>query len=161
MSSTKIYTEQDVESTFEWLEQNDQQAEQIFLDMDRMQPNILAYLFSDHQAVFSSNERELLVFACLVLYKCTSDGHEEHIDLETIELAESKNYAKVNDKLNYQDQIEIFFKDYIQVDLLAFVEDFISDEEDDLYAVSKESKLPIFITLKSLIDVLAPTPNQT
>ena len=156
MSNSRIYTSEDIEATFEWLEQHDQQAEQIFAEMDQLQPSILAYLFADHHKVFSSNERELLVFASLVLYKCTAKDLLGSIDLETIEATEAANYAQVNDKLNYQDQIGIFFENYLQVDLLAFVEDFIGDGEDDLYAVSKESKLPIFVTLKTLIDVLAP-----
>lgn len=153
----KIYTVEDIERTFAWLEENDDQAEEIFKELDKLQPNILAFLFSDNHVIFSNNEKELLVFACLVLYKCTMGTPRELISMEEIEQIEGKNYALVNEKLSYDEQINLFFKGYPQEDLLAFIEDFISDEEDDEYAVNPESKLPIFITLKTISDCLTMT----
>lgn len=150
----KKYTDQQIEDTFKWLEEHDDQSEAIFQEIDAQQPNLLAYLFSEPLSVFTANEKELLVFASLVLYKTTAGHMGRTIELEEIEDAESKNYELVNDELRYSEQIDLFFTDYPQEDLLAFVEDFIDSDEDDEYAINEESRLPIFICLKTMIDVL-------
>ena len=150
----KIYTDQEIEKAFEWLEKHDGDIEEVFKDIDLHQPNLLAYVFSDSLASLSKNEKELLVFGILVLYKCTSAHNLGLITPDEIENAEAKNYDLVDEQLGYKEQIDIYFKDYPQEDLLAFVEDFMTSEEDEEFAVSMESKLPIFITLKTVIDVL-------
>lgn len=150
----KIYTDQEIDEAFQWLEKHDEDIEEIFADIDNNQPNLLAYVFSDSLASLSNNEKELLVFGILVMYKCISAHNLDLITPEAIDSAEAKNYDLIDEKLDYQEQLDIYFKDYPQEDLLAFVEDFIASEEDEEFAVSAESKLPIFITLKTVIDVL-------
>jgi len=47
--------------------------------------------------------------------------------------------------------MDIFFKNYFQEDLLAFVEDSLIEEEEGL--VTKVGREPMFVALKSIIDV--------
>ena len=150
----KIYTDQEIDKAFQWLEKHDGDIEEIFKDIDHNQPHLLTYIFSDSLSSLSKNEKELMVFGILVLYRCTSAHNLDVITPEEIENAEAKNYDLVNEKLSYKEQIDIYFQDYPQEDLLAFVEDFMESEEDEEFAVGMESKLPIFITLKTVIDVL-------
>ena len=150
----KKFLETDVEATFEWLETNDNQADQILRELDSRQPYLLGYLFSDSFETLSENEKELLVFATLVIYKCTQSEVQREISYQEIEEAEANNYTLLDEKLTYKEQMDIFFNNYIQEDLLAFVEDFIDDDEGDEFAVTPESKLPLFLALKSIIDVV-------
>jgi hypothetical protein len=51
----------------------------------------------------------------------------------------------------FQHKADVFFKDYPQEDLLAFVEDALADDEDS--EVTKEGREPMFVALKTIIDV--------
>lgn len=150
----KVFSEADIEQTFEWLEANDDKADAIFRSIDEQQPELLAYLFSESFDSFSNNEKELLVFGTLVIYQCTASEIKRTLHLEDFEKAENANYDQVDDQLSTEDQMTKFFENYVQEDLLAFAEDFIGEEEEDEYAVSTEAKLPLFIALKSIIDVI-------
>ena len=48
--------------------------------------------------------------------------------------------------------MDVFFEDYAQEDMLAFVEDNLVEDEDS--TITKEGREPIFVALKSVIDVL-------
>ena len=52
----------------------------------------------------------------------------------------------------FRDRMDIFFENYSQEDLLAFVEDNLVEDEDSL--VTKEGREPMFVALKSVIDIL-------
>ena len=48
--------------------------------------------------------------------------------------------------------MDVFFENYQQEDLLAFVEDSLIDDEDEI--VTKVGREPMFVALKSIIDCL-------
>ena len=55
---------------------------------------------------------------------------------------------------NSRDRMTVFFDDSDQEDLLAFVEDaLVEDDEDSV--VTKEGREPIFVALKTVIDIIA------
>jgi hypothetical protein len=74
--------------------------------------------------------------------------------LETADEANWERLDKVTDK-RFRDRMTPFFKGYKQEDLLAFVEDSLTeDEEDTENVVTKEGREPMFVALKSVIDAL-------
>lgn len=70
--------------------------------------------------------------------------------------AEEKNWELMNEVTakRFRDRLDRFFEQYPQEDLLAFIEDALADDEDGESIVSPESREPIFIALKSMIDGL-------
>ena len=56
---------------------------------------------------------------------------------------------------NFRDRLNEFFEGSDQEDLLAFAEEAVLEDEDDPESiVTKEGKEPIFIALKTMVDVL-------
>ena len=50
----------------------------------------------------------------------------------------------------FRERLDVFFQDYFQEDLLAFVEDSLSEEEEEM--VTKIGREPMFVALKTIID---------
>lgn len=136
--------------------------EQINILKDK-QPLVLAYLLSENFDVLTKDEKEYLVYLTLVIIK---SAQIENPDLEEIEeeelgTAEEKNYELMQEskKRNFRDKLDVFFDNYAQEDLLAFVEDAIAideeeEESNDFFQVTSEGREPIFIAAKSIIDCL-------
>jgi hypothetical protein len=71
--------------------------------------------------------------------------------------AEEKNYEILESSTakKFRDRLDPFFEGYEQEELLAFAEEAVLEDEDDPDSVvTKEGREPIFITMKTLIDVL-------
>ncbi len=124
--------------------------------LKKEQPIVLAYLFSESFEVFSQKEREYLLFLVMVVYqsvrKCRS---VEPVGAEALESAEEKNWSMMEGvkAKRFRDRLDVFFEGYPQEDLLAFAEDSLIDADaEDTELVLKESREPLFIILKSLID---------
>jgi hypothetical protein len=74
--------------------------------------------------------------------------------LEAAEEANWESLESVTAK-RFRDRMTPFFEGYDQEDLLAFVEDSLTeDEEDTENVVTKEGREPMFVALKSVIDAL-------
>ncbi len=128
----------------------------IVQDLRSSQPVLLAYLFSDNFNLLTQNEREYMMFLALVIWKaCDNTQSEiEQIDQDLIEELEENNWEQLNKVISrkFNERIDVFFKNYTQEDLLAFVEDSLVHDEDS--AVTQEGKDYIFIALKTIIDSL-------
>jgi hypothetical protein len=70
-----------------------------------------------------------------------------------IDQAEEDNWALLEPvkSKRFSDKADVFFKNYPQEDLLAFVEDMLTDDENT--EVTKEGREPMFVALKTIIDV--------
>ena len=73
---------------------------------------------------------------------------------KALENAEEQNWERLDGVTakRFRDRMDIFFENYSQEDLLAFVEDNLVEDEDSV--VTKEGREPMFVALKSVIDVL-------
>ena len=119
------------------------------------EPELLAYFFSEDAFAFTNPEREWMLYVLMVLLESTPMNEEHQYFFEKDILnKEEKNWEllqKAKGK-NFRDRLDIFFEGYTQEDLLAFVEDSVSDFEDE--NLTKEGREPMFIMLKTIIDVL-------
>ena len=151
----KFVTEATIDNIVEEI-QNTKDAYAIEDFIDR-QPVILSYLFSDNFSVLTKEENEYMLFLAVVIlascYETEADifpvaqdmiGHLEDSNWDTYENTVEKSFRG---KLN------TFFKDYPQEDLLAFVEDALTEDSDN-FPLPKEAQAIIFITLKTVIDGL-------
>lgn len=122
----------------------------------RKQPALLAYLFSEHFDLLTQDEREYLLYLTLVIWKTVESLREGKVISEKeVEIAEEKNWDLLSHVVarRFRERVDVLFQDYAQEDLLAFVEDALMDDEDTL--VSKEGREPMFVSLKTIIDVLS------
>ncbi len=125
-------------------------------NLELNQPAITGYFFSEGFSVFSQQEREYTLYLLLVIWESFRTINPESIPVDEDQLmeAEDQNWSLIetNKAQRFRDRLDVFFKDYPQEDLLAFVEDALLDEEDEILA--KESREPLFVALKSVIDCL-------
>lgn len=125
-------------------------------DLQRRQPILLAYLFSENFEVFTQSEREFMIYLLLVIWRSMEEVHGPlgKVTEAQMEVAEENNWTLINEVRGgrFRDRLDVFFDQTPQEDLLAFVEDALVEDEDDL--VTPEGREAMFVSLKSMIDCL-------
>lgn len=120
------------------------------------EPALLAYLFSEDTHAFTNPEREWLLYLGLTVLNVVAPfrAGKESISEKAILDAEEINWTQIQAAggRNFRDRLNTFFEDTPQEDLLAFAEDSVIDDEDE--TISNEGREPLFIMLKTIIDVL-------
>ena len=125
--------------------------------LEKDQPAIINWIFSESFDVLNEDEKQYFLFLSLVVIVSIVEEFpiETTINPKEIEEAEEKNWTQFTEQKTkeFRDKVSIFFEGYPQEDLLAFVEDALEMEHDE-QVVSVIGRPPIFIALKTLIDVL-------
>ena len=156
---TNFISEANIDAVIESMDENFELYEHAIDSLSKEQPAIFAYLFSESFRLLNQKEREYLLYMTLVAWQSIRKAGlaPKLISQEQIEEAEEKNYAliqKSNSRI-FRERLDLLFENYPQEDLLAFVEDALYDEEEEL--IGKAFREPIFLSLKSIIDCLCET----
>ena len=152
-----MITEATIERVLDRLESGRDDFAQEIADFAEAQPHLMAYVAGEENEIFSEVELELLLFGTLVIYQSITDQRFEPppADPAAIEKAEDGNYATMNGvKGNFRTKLDAFFEATPEEDLLAFAEDLLTTESDEEGAITKEAREPLFVTLKTVVDVL-------
>lgn len=120
------------------------------------QPVFFEYFFSEDFEAFTKTEKEYALFLALVIFKAIKKVRtelptvSEQFFLET----EEANWEKLQNVTarRFKERMDVFFENYTQEDLLAFVEDSLIDDQDT--EITKEGREPLFVFLKTIIDCL-------
>ena len=120
------------------------------------QPELWTFLTEENTDLLLEQERAYLHFLAAVLVAVyeQEEGEKPELDPEQLSTEEDKAWEKLNDqkKGRFRDKLDVFFDVNPQEDLLAFIEDALLDEEEDV--LSKEGREPIFTKLYALITSL-------
>ncbi len=120
------------------------------------QPAFSAMLTDEGFELLSDDEYELLWFMATVIYTAsnTVNGQIKSCDPEVMSELEENNWLKMEEAKggNFHERLNVFFHEYAQEDLLAFVEDSLESDED--IEVSPAGRELIFVACKTLIDSL-------
>lgn len=120
------------------------------------QPAILAYLFSPSFEMLTQSEKEYTMFLALVIWSAVLEVHPTQpvITSEQIEASEEHNWKLLQEQKvkDFREKLNAFFDGTSQEDLLAFVEDALIQDEDDI--ISTEGQEYVFVSLKTIIDCL-------
>ncbi|HNL40035.1 MAG TPA: hypothetical protein PKH43_12890, partial [Saprospiraceae bacterium] len=139
---------------------SDEQYEERMEAFASAQPVLVAYLFDDENFhLLTDDEKGFLQYLALIAWSAVvkTAGDVAAVSEEAIGEAEEKNYAVLEQSTakKFRDRLDPFFDNYPQEDLLAFAEEAVLEDEDDPDTlVSKEGREPIFIAMKTIIDVL-------
>lgn len=151
-----------IDAIIEELEQlNDNQYEEHMEAFATAQPVIVAYLFDDDNFhLLTDDEKGFLQYLSLIAWiaMVKVNGDVPAVGEDAIGEAEENNYAllEASTAKKFRDRLNAFFDGHPQEDLLAFAEEAVLEDEDDPEAlVTKEGREPIFIALKTVIDVLS------
>ena len=125
--------------------------------LSEAQPYLLDYLTNEDVEAFTEQERQLLLFATLVIHRSVvaaeRTGRGQYHPNQFTE-AEERNYELLQDgKGNFRERLTPFFEQSEEEELLAFVEDLVTIEAEE-ETISREAREPLFVTLKTVIDVL-------
>ena len=144
-----------IERVIERLEIGEDDFAQEIQDFAHAQPHLTAYLTNEENESFNDEERTLLLFGAIVIYQSVTDELTDPTlaSEAMIEQAEEENYALMPAKGSLRDRFTPFFKESGEEELLAFIEDLLVAEEGD-DTISKEAREPMFISLKTVVDVL-------
>lgn len=125
--------------------------------MEKEQPVLLAYFFSENFDLFTHEERDYLQYLALVVWSAAREvcGIKLPVNEDQISEAEDENWEKLESVRShiFRERVGIFFENHPQEDLLAFVEDALLDDDEDPL-VTKEGREAMFVTLKSVVDLL-------
>ena len=156
----KFVSEEVIDRVIEQLEgYADEEYEKRMEAFAEAQPVVVAWLFSDQFDLLSEDEKGYLQYLALITWSANQEvnGALGAVSEDEIGQAEEANYALLESSKaqDFRDRLNEFFEGSDQEDLLAFAEEAVLEEEDEAEAlVSKEGREPIFIALKTLVDVL-------
>lgn len=155
----KLISENLIEQAAELLDGPEENYERAIEEMRKKQPVLLSYFFTENFQVFTQGEKEYLFYLILVIWKAiTLNGeHVPPVTEQQLSQAEDDNWERLQGvkARSFHERLNVFFNNYPQEDLLAFVEDALAEEEgEDGELVTKEGREAIFICLKTAIDCL-------
>ncbi len=124
-------------------------------DLQEEFPFLFSYIFSDQTKVLTEIEREYFLFIAMVIVLSVKETLKEElpeIAPEKLEQWEDKNWEtlQMQKAKGFAERITVFYENYPEEDLLAFIEDFtVPDEDQDITPPGREV---IFIMSKTIVD---------
>ena len=145
-----------IESIAEEIGASEENFKDALLEFNTEQSFLTAYIFSENFDLLTQPEKEYFLFLVLVIFFSVKNegGGLDTITEEEIGKAEENNWTLLSEvkSKKFRERMDVFFEGYEQEDLLAFVEDSLTEEEEEI--VTKVGREPMFVALKSIIDCL-------
>ncbi len=120
------------------------------------QPMLLSYLTHEQFDALTKEEQSLLLYLSWVIYSSVASANSELLMVTENEIgeAEEQNWELYlsNSSNDFHQQLDAFFDDTDQEDLLAFIEDALVDDDNEI--VTEEGRALLFVGLKTVVDVL-------
>ncbi len=164
MSNMKMIQESTIEQIVEQFENEAFDLEKTVAEFAGRQPALLSFLLSENDGALTDDERDYLLYLALIIWKSVAKATPDLPKISTEEVAEAEeaNWAKLEttSAKRFRERLDVFFQDYPQEDLLAFAEDALTlegsenGEDADMLRLTPEGREPMFVALKTVIDVL-------
>ncbi len=149
-------SEEIIDALTEELEAQPENYELLVKSFQQTQPELMAYILSEDTLFLTPDEREHLLYLSLIIWESVRRQNPElpTMAIEKVEAAEDKNWSALEavKARAFRERMDVFFDKYPQEDLLAFVEDALIPDEESV--ITKEGREPLFVTLKTIIDVI-------
>lgn len=146
-----MISESIIEKAVANLTEHREETESIFINNHRI---FFDYL---HEEIYSALDEELqsqLYFCIVVLHESfrISNGTLPTFSIEEYAEYEDENWGISDDQSSWEATVNTFFEEYKEEDLLAFIEDMLSEADEN--ANSSASIEVMFIVAKSYIDTI-------
>jgi len=127
-------------------------------------PVLHAYLGNEQFQALSDDEFMTLWFATIVIIKSYEEAgfKEIQIDPKLLEEHESDNWSVFENSKpgGFNKKLDVFFDRTNQEDLLAFIEDLLTDDEEEETTLTSAAKEILFISLCAITEVLDDLLNK-
>lgn len=127
-------------------------------ELREQHPVLLSYCFTENFEAFTEAEQQYFLYLLLVIWKAVSRSEEQPPEVaeQDISLIEDYNWSKLQGSKGktFRARLDVFFEAYPQEDLLAFAEDALTQDDEAAEIVSREGQEALFVSLKTIIDVL-------
>jgi hypothetical protein len=140
---------------------DDTQFAQLFEAMSQRQPAVHAYFFTEDAELLTQDEREWALYLALVILHSVESIRVPKkllpVPTEHLEQAEEANWETLEKTIGktFRDRITIFYDTTKEEDLLSFIEDALTETDETTdNIISKEGREPLFVMLKTVVDVL-------
>ena len=154
----KFISEQEIDAAGEQLDASEEALEEGINEMQEEQPVLLGYCFSENFDAFTPAEKSYMLFLVLVIWKAVRNtvGSLSEVEEEMISKAEEANWELFmeNKTKDFRHRLTPFFENTAQEDLLAFIEDALSEDQETEGLVTQEGRAALFISLKTVADCL-------
>lgn len=148
-----MITERQIDEVLDNISESENPTEYL-TEIQNNQAHVHQWLHSDSFDILMPNEKEGLLFLAILIHQAFQTFKEisESISTALIESKEDENWEVFSTtKGKFRNKVDPFFKNYPQEDLLAYVEDFVqNDEEEDISPVARQV---LFISAKTMIDL--------
>lgn len=158
-----MITEATIDKVLEKFESQAVDYEEAVREFANKQPALFSYLIGDNEGVFSQDEEDFLLYLALAIYKSVEEEKSEEMPVigeEEISEAEEANWTLMESSkaTDFNKRLDVFYEKSKEEDLMAFVEDAITgeaeNEEGETFTMTAEGREPMFVALKTVIDVL-------
>jgi len=148
-----------IEEVIDHYENNEESYVNALAQIMETQPALLGFLKQESSEILLEEEKDILWYIILVIYSSIEKSQIEIAEISDVELSENEEkywtLLQEQPRGSFREKVTVFFEDYHQEDLLAFVEDTLElDDSSPMTAVGRDV---IFILAKSIIDTLLPT----
>jgi hypothetical protein len=145
-----------IDKVAETLETSESAFQEAISALGDEQPALLSYFFSEDMEAFTQEEKDYLLFLTVVIWRSVlqSGLTPPQVSPDDLTEAEEENWDMLQaiSSPRFRERLDPFFLSTPQEDLLAFIEDALLDDEDS--PVTKEGREAMFVTLKTVVDVL-------
>lgn len=158
-----MITEATIDKVLEKFESQAVDYEEAVREFANQQPALFSYLIGDNEGVFSQDEEDFLLYLALAIYKSVEEEKSADMPViseDEITEAEEANWTLMESSkdADFNKRLDVFYEKSNEEDLMAFVEDAITgeaeNEEGETFTMTPEGREPMFVALKTVIDVL-------
>jgi hypothetical protein len=155
-----MISESTIEQVIEQFENQTIDFETSMRQLGERQPAVLPFLLSDTEGSLTDDERDLMLYVALIIWMSVEKTHPglPPASAEALSDAEERNLEllETSNARHFRERLDVFYENTPQEDLLAFIEDMVTseDEDDGTFQITPEGREPVFVALKTLVDVL-------
>jgi len=159
MSNFPMILEADIDALHDEMGRQQGLDEKLLSRFANQQPHITGWLLGEDFKLLTEEEQDYLFFIAMCIYEVCSRkiGARAEVSGDDIREVEEANWTilEASTGKSFRERMDVFFESTPQEDLLAFIEDSLTeDDEDSDTIVTKIGREPMFVALKSIVDVL-------
>lgn len=148
--------EHHINAVLDQIDQDDFNMEEALQKIDQLVPTVLSYSLSDNFKLLTAEEKDYFEYLSVAVFIATANNVDplEDISEEEISSIEETMWANMEIKKGekFNKKLDAFFKASKEEDLLAFIEDGLTPEDNDF--VSHAGRELMFVGLATIVEAL-------